>query len=459
MTDATKQTMLADGKPGEMVEGVKLAVFIVLVAFLAFVAGGITTFMRVQPVADFVQRTSMVGIYLYKTIFENQEFDPFWYPEHLPAAADGAPIVRHDPDRAWQGLNLVVSNRAQGARLIGMDGEIVHEWSKLYTDIWDNPPQSPSIDADDPENWKDKIYWRRAHLFPNGDLLVVFETPHLTPYGLGLAKIDKDSNVVWKLDANVHHDTAIGSAGEIYALTQKINDKGYAGLPELTAPFIDDMVAVVSRDGAMQKEISIVKALLNSDFAPLLGLLNRNHLLGDVMHSNTVQYIDAGTAARFPFAEPGQLLISMREMNVIAVLDPREERIVWAMTGMWDSQHEPQMLDNGRILLYDNQGHRGAGGISRIVEFDPVTGRMEWSYAGTAEEPLISAVYGSQQRLDNGNTLIVESNNGRAIEVTHNGDIVWEYRSPLRKESESGRLVIIVPDVVRVDPNSLTFLN
>lgn len=459
MTDATNRTKQDDGKPNEIVEGVKLVVFIVLVAFLAFVGGGIITFMKVQPVADFVQRTSMVGIFLYKSTFEIEEFEPSWSPAHLPAAADGKPIFRHDPDRAWQGLNLVVSNRAQGARLIDMDGEIVHEWTKTFTDIWDNPPQSPSVDADDPNYWKKKIYWRRAHLYPNGDLLVIFETPYLTPYGLGMVKIDKDSNVIWKLAANVHHDMAVGSAGEIYTLTQKINDAGYARRPSLKPPFVDDMLAVVSPDGAMQKEISIVSALLNSDFAPLLGLLNQNDLLGDVMHTNTVQYIDARTAARFPFAEAGQLLISMREMNVIAILDPRSERIVWAMTGMWDSQHEPQMLDNGRILLYDNQGHRGPGGITRIVEFDPITYRMEWSYAGTAEEPLFSAVYGSQQRLANGNTLIVESKNGRAIEVTRGGDIVWEFRSTVRKEAPSGPLVIIVPDVVRVDPNALTFLD
>ncbi len=459
MADTTKQTTRADGKSSEFVEGLKLVVLMVAVAFLAFVGGGVATHMRVQPVSDFVQKTSMVAIYFYKTTFENEEFDPFWYPEHMPAAADGAPIFSHDPDRAWQGLNLVVSNGKQGVRLIGMDGETVHEWSRSFVDIWDNPPQSPSIGADEPEYWEDRIYWRRAHLLSNGDLLVVFETPHLTPYGLGLAKIDKDSNVVWKLDANVHHDLAVGPAGEIYTLTQKINETGYPGLPELKAPFIDDMVAVVSPDGAMQKEISIVSALLNSDFAPLLGLLNRDYLLGDVMHTNTVQYIDALTAARFPFAEPGQLLISMREMNVIALLDPETERIVWAMTGMWKRQHEPQMLDNGRILLFDNQGHRGAGGMTRVVEFDPVTGRLDWSYAGTAEEPLISTVYGSQQRLANGNTLIVESNNGRAIEVTYEGDIVWEYRSPLRKESKNGPLVIVVPDIVRVDPKSLTFLD
>jgi hypothetical protein len=149
----------------------------------------------------------------------------------------------------------------------------------------------------------------------------------------------------------------------------------------------------------------------------------------------------------------------MREMSMIAVLDPDEEHIVWARTGLWRGQHEPQLLDNGRILLFDNKGHRGPGGVTRVIEFDPKTDNIVWAYAGTAEAPLISSVYGSQQRLPNGNTLIVETNNGRAIEVTRDGEILWEYRSPHRKTADSGaELVALLADLVRVDPDQLTFL-
>ena len=39
---------------------------------------------------------------------------------------------------------------------------------------------------------------------------------------------------------------------------------------------------------------------------------------------------------------------------------------------------------------------------------------------------------GTSQRLPNGNTLITESENGRAFEVVPGGDIVWEYNNPHR---------------------------
>lgn len=445
-------------KPNRIVEGAKLTVFLLAIAFLAFVAGGVATFMKWTPVEVFMQRTAMVALYLYKSNVDEEVLDPFWHEAHLPGPESGNPVIRHDAAAAWQGLNLFVHTGVQGATLVDMDGKVVHEWRLRFDEAWETAPHIKSYAEEDRAYWADKVYWRRVHLYPNGDLLVLFESPYRTPYGFGMAKLDKDSNVLWKLSENAHHDTAIGPDGEIYVLTQTINEDGYPGLADITPPFIDDTLTILSASGEKRKAISIVRAFLNSKYQPMLEALNQD-LLGDIMHTNVVQYVDRATAALYPFAEEGQLLISMREMNTIALLDPDAERIVWADTGMWRRQHEPQMLDNGRILLFDNQGHRGREGATRVIEYEPLTGAIAWSYAGTAEEPLISRVYGSQQRLANGNTLIVESNNGRAVEVTPDRRAVWEFRLPERIHSGEKQMVRIMPDLVRIDRGSLKFLD
>lgn len=439
-------------------EGIKLAVFILAIAFLAFVAGGVATFLKWTPVEVFMQRTAMVALYLYKSNVEEEALDPFWHEAHLPGPATANPVVAHDTAAAWPGLNLFVHTGVQGATLIDMDGKVVHEWRRRFDEVWDTAPQVKSYAEEDPAYWADKIYWRRVHLFANGDLLVIFESPYRTPYGFGLAKLDKDSNVLWKLSENTHHDMAIGPDGEVYVLTQTINETGYPGAPRIKPPFIDDKLAILSPDGETRKEISILEAFLASEYQPLLDNLGED-LLGDILHANAVQYVDAETAARFPFSESGQLLISVREINTIALLDPETERIVWADTGLWRRQHEPRMLPSGRILLFDNQGHRGREGATRVLEYDPATRAIAWSYAGTAEEPLSSSVYGAEQRLANGNTLIVESNNGRAIEVMPDGRVVWEFRVPERTEADGKDMVRILPDLIRIDRAGLEFLN
>lgn len=445
-------------KSNRHLEGVKLTVFVLAIAFLAFVAGGIATFMKWAPVEGFMQRTAMVVLYLYKSNVDERDLNPFWHPSHLPGPTSANPVVRHEPAAAWQGLNLFVHSGVQGATLIDMDGKVVHEWRLRFDEAWETAPHVKSYAEEERTYWADKIHWRRAHLFANGDLLVLFESPYRTPYGFGMAKLDKDSNVLWKLSENAHHDMAIGPAGAIYVLTQSIRESGYSGIPRIKPPFIDDKVTILSADGTKRKDISILSAFLASEYEPLLDTLS-NDLLGDIMHANAVRYVDGATAALYPFVEEGQLLISMREMNTIAVLDPETERIVWADTGMWRRQHHPQMLDNGRILLFDNQGHRGREGATRVIEYDPLTKTIDWSYAGTITEPLISSVYGSQQRLANGNTLIIESNNGRAVEVTRAGRIVWEFRLPERIGSDGNEMVRILPDLVRIDRADLNFIN
>jgi hypothetical protein len=53
-----------------------------------------------------------------------------------------------------------------------------------------------------------------------------------------------------------------------------------------------------------------------------------------------------------------------------------------------------------------------------------------WQYEAEPREAFFSAWRGSAQRLANGNTLIAESETGRAFEVTRAGEIVWEFWNP-----------------------------
>jgi len=84
------------------------------------------------------------------------------------------------------------------------------------------------------------------------------------------------------------------------------------------------------------------------------------------------------------------------------------------------------------------------GDFSRVVEFNPITMDLVWEYRQQhptedldgdgdikgAERKFCSARISGAQRLENGNTMICEGRAGRVIEVTPEGDIVWEYISP-----------------------------
>jgi hypothetical protein len=154
--------------------------------------------------------------------------------------------------------------------------------------------------------------------------------------------------------------------------------------------------------------------------------------LADALHSNSVHVITEEDA-NFRFGKPGQVLISFREPGAIGVIDLEEERLVWAVRGYWIAQHDPQILPNGNILMFDNRGNfNGPEGPSRALEFDPVTMAIVWQYRGTESSPLFSAIRSYAARLQNGNTLITESSGGRILEVDTDGEIVWEFVNPVR---------------------------
>ncbi len=159
-------------------------------------------------------------------------------------------------------------------------------------------------------------------------------------------------------------------------------------------------------------------------------------------------------AEAHPYAEVGQLLLSMRHLGMLAVLDPESETITWAALGPWRRQHDPDFLENGNLLIFDNFGHLGLGGASRVIEVNPSTLGVVWEYTGEKENFFYSPTRSQQQRLPNGNTLIVEADAGRIFEITMDKRIVWEYINPAQVRDKIAALV----DATRIDPASLTFL-
>lgn len=175
----------------------------------------------------------------------------------------------------------------------------------------------------------------------------------------------------------------------------------------------------------------------------------------DFLHTNSIEVIPPSKASKLPFAKAGQVLLSLRDIDKIAVFDLKKEEVVWAFRGPWHRQHDADLLPNGNILLFDNYGHYGPGGFSRAIEFDPSTLEMVWSYAGDEKGFFESGIRSGQQRLPNGNTLIQESDGGRLFEVIRRGEIVWEYITPVRGGANHDLVPVLSLGMARVAPAAL----
>jgi hypothetical protein len=323
--------------------------------------------------------------------------------------------------------------------LIDMHGRTVHQWLVAPSRILVGSPQANDFDRRD----DDFCTPMSGYLFPNGDLLVVVHAFSFGKFsGLGLAKLDKDSNVIWHYSANVHHDVDVGEDGCIYALTQRLATHAPKGHEYLPSPCMLDDVVCLTPDGKEKWSIPLLEAIANSPYASMLGQLEEPAKEGvnmpedfstderrrDVLHTNHVQVLPRRLAAKFPMFKPGQVLISIRHLDAIAVLDPERRTLVWAACGPWHLQHNSEFLDNGHILIFDNQG--AGPKASRVLEFDPATQAVPWCCSGQDDVRFFTPQRGMSQRLPNGNTLILSSHGRQILEVTSGKELVWSCTCP-----------------------------
>ena len=362
------------------------------------------------------------------------------YLKGYNTAPDVENVTIYDKQAAYNGLNFVVSADAPKAFLMDMTGNVLHEWHIDFKDVW---PESYAIEGAEVY----KTYWRRAYLREKGDVLAMF-------MNYGLVKLDKDSNLLWSYKGHVHHDLFVVENGNIYVLTRGVRKSSNLGLESLTldGPVTEDFITILSREGQEIRKLSLIDCFLNSDYASHLEHIKHPF---DILHTNTIRPIDGNLSDKYPMFKKGHILVSMREIHTVAVIDPEQEKVTWALTGMWKYQHEPRLLENGNLLLFDNRGNDGK---TKAIEFNPLTQEVVWTYKGEPASAFYSREAGNISRLPNGNTLITESENGKAFEVTPEGKIVWEFFNPYRA-GEENELIAALYDVVRYDQNQLDWLS
>jgi hypothetical protein len=333
------------------------------------------------------------------------------------------------------GLNLYTSGHAPEAILMESSGEVRHRWKLRFAQAF---PERPQQDRDA----QGAHFWRYAHLFENGDLLAIYD-------GVGMVKVDKNSKLLWKYSGHSHHHAEVQPDGKTYVLTREARTLN--GFND-GKPILEDFITILDSNGKEQRKISLLKALKNSIYSSALTNV-KVMPNADVFHTNTVQVMDGSLESRMPFLKKGNILVSLCFVGLIAVVDPQVEKVIWAISHLFAKQHSPTFLQNGDMLVFDNQG---LGQKSRVLQVNPLTQKVGWMYAAPS---FFTEVLGSSFRLSNGNTLITDSDDGRAFEVTPDNKVVWEFFNPHRA-GKNREFVAVIPEMFRLPENfNVSWLN
>ena len=351
------------------------------------------------------------------------------YILHAPdSRTDLVGVIENHKGRTSPGLNFFFpwSWETPEAFLMDMDGKIVWRWTLSGY-----------------KHGNEHLWLEHAELLPDGSVLWVLKDR-------SILKVDRDSKIVWEASIRAHHDVWPTENGDYWVLShERVPDTGiYAA-----RPIESDQIVLLSGDGKIRKKIPIIELLRRSGLDYLLPRLQSTDIdpkidALDVFHTNHVEPLDGRLESRSPIYRKGNLLVSIRNINLIAIVDPHAGKIVWLWgPGNLSYQHDPRMLSSGEILVFDNGASQ-----SQLVQLDPLTDRVTWRYAPSG---FFSSVSGAVQRLSNGNTLATESMRGYAFEVTPAGEVVWKYANPqIRKNGERNGII----RMTRVDPASLNFL-
>lgn len=308
------------------------------------------------------------------------------------------------------------------------------EKGKVYlVDLYGKPVQT----------WSTQYQAFNAAIKKNGNLVVTLVKPDKNSnYPAGgrtgiIQELDWNGEILWEYQNNMlHHDFDILPNGNIAALiwdeipkeiAQKI--KGGVKGTEFKGNIFADAIIEINKQGQIDWTWHAFEHLdLNQDsLSPL-------DPRAEWTHSNSIQYLDKN-----PINGQAAYLISMRDIDTVAIVGKNTGQIIWrSKPGLLAHQHDATMLSNGNILVFDNGLYRKPKPRprlgSKVVEVNPQKNQVVWEFNGGKTgieqvnffEPIISGA----QRLENGNTLIIEGVSGHLFEITKDKQLVWDFINP-----------------------------
>lgn len=339
----------------------------------------------------------------------------------------------YKPDRCLGGYTLFphAVGDGPGAVLIDMNGRIVHEW-------------------------KVEAGFTRARLLPNGSVLGLVGGEHG-----GAHEYDWEGNHAWECPMpRCHHDVFRKDNGNTLMIVTEDTPEQVrkeASDARRRKYIHSDVIVEVNPAKEVVWECHLCDILDIERHNPIPASPDwwagpNNNTVADWTHTNTVQalppnkWFDGGDE-RF---KPGNVLISMRQLDTILIIDRDSKQAVWESSGDYkggfSGQHDSHMIEKGipgegNIVVFDNGASPykdlAHAGCSFIVELDPLENKTVWVYDD--REFFHSNFTSAVQRLPNGNTLITEAWHGRIFEVTQEKETVWEYVLPKGRANRSYR--------------------
>lgn len=337
------------------------------------------------------------------------------------------------PDDIQPGLTAITSSWRDstsskvGVKLLSREGNVVHQW------LFDRSVVFPN-DLDVKGN-PEKASISSSHLLPEGDLIVTLGY-------VGIARLNACGDVLWTLPEGVHHWGTRADDGSFWvpgvSAERRNSSAQYPdGYPGIEKPVWLDRILNVTEDGRVRKDIYILDVLYENGLERFIPKMmastwpSRGEVPDDITHLNDVEPLGSEIADEYPLFDAGDLLVSLRHLNLVFVFDPETLNVKWYASDPFVYQHDPDFIGDGWIGIFNNNrdltGDGRMLGDSEIVALQPHTDSVRVLFPTEQSEPFHTFHRGTWQQLENGNMFLAETTKGRVVEVTPDGRTAWEW--------------------------------
>lgn len=261
-------------------------------------------------------------------------------------------------------------------------------------------------------------------LTADGGLIVHFEEA-------GLYKLDACGNMEWtNSDYVFHHSLNLDHEGNLWVPGTGLSPEtanAFDPYFQTRSDFHDDHIVKLDPAGNILFSKSILEILSEN------GLDNRFYDYDDYqydpIHLNDIEPVMTDSE----YWQKGDVFISLGHLNMLLLYRPSENRLLWWTQDRVMHQHDIDVLDDHRIIVFDNRRRTSAAGAyvrdhNQILMYDFTTGTMTpINDTVMGDLKVATKNQGLQDITPDGGLMVEETNSGRLIRTSADGALMWQY--------------------------------
>ena len=246
----------------------------------------------------------------------------------------------------------------------------------------------------------------------NGNILI-------SSGGLNVKKLDVCSNILWENQIKSHHSKELDHLNNLW-------------VPVYLQPKLFQGKEIL-HDGIVNIDINNGKKIFQKSLLEIFNENNLNDYIAnaysgkDPLHLNDIQPV----LENGKFWKQGDLFLSLRNISMILLYRPSNNRVIWFKTGPWRHQHDVDILDDRKITIFNNNTDISLKTVNEnnnIIVYDFENNNASLLIGEAFKKYKIDTYYeGLHEVVKNQLIFVEEQDQGKLYKFNYIGELEWIY--------------------------------